>query len=128
MPGEEGRKGYVQLPATSNQDPCSIDNREPSRLQLIDNRSKGSLLPTLLDPALLGILCFALFSNIPLGYLREGVPRLSVRWFVYIHLSIPFIVGLRIANGVSWRVIPLTLGLAVAGQIIGSRTRRRRRK
>ena len=90
--------------------------------------AKGYALPNLLDPALLGILCFALFSNIPLGYLREGVPRFTVRWFVYIHLSIPFIVGLRIANGVSWRVIPLTLGLAVAGQIIGSRTRRRRRK
>ena len=90
--------------------------------------SKGLVLPNLLDPALLGILCFALFSNIPLGYLREGVPRFSVRWFVYIHLSIPFIIGLRIVNGVSWRVIPLTLSLAVAGQILGSRARRRRRR
>ena len=83
-------------------------------------------MPNLLDPALLGILCFALFSNIPLGYLREGVPRFSVRWFVYIHLSIPFIIGLRIANDVSWRAIPFTLGMAVAGQLIGSRSARRR--
>ena len=85
-------------------------------------------MPNLLDPALLGILCFALFSNIPLGYLREGSPRFSVRWFVYIHLSIPFIIGLRIANDVSWRAIPFTFGLAVAGQLIGSRTARRRRR
>lgn len=83
-------------------------------------------MPNLLDPALLGILCFALFSNIPLGYLREGVPRFSLRWLVYIHLSIPFIIGLRIANGVSWRAIPFTIGLAIAGQMIGSRARRRR--
>lgn len=83
-------------------------------------------MPALSDPAFLGILCFALFSNIPLGYLREGVPRLSVRWFVYIHLSIPFLIGLRIANGITWHVIPLTLSLAVIGQIIGSRARRRR--
>jgi hypothetical protein len=81
-----------------------------------------------LDPALLGILCFALFSNIPLGYLREGAPRFSLRWFVFIHLSIPFIAGLRIANDISWRAIPFTLGLAVVGQIIGSRARRRRHR
>jgi len=87
---------------------------------------KGPPLPNLLDPALLGILGFALLSNIPLGYLREGAPRFSLRWFVFIHLSIPFIIGLRIANDVSWRAIPFTLALALAGQIIGSRARRRR--
>jgi hypothetical protein len=81
-------------------------------------------LPNLLDPALLGILCFALFSNIPLGYLRTGVPRFSMRWFIYIHLSIPFIIGLRIANGVSWQAIPFTLALAIAGQWLGSRSKR----
>ena len=85
-------------------------------------------MPNLLDPALLGILGFALLSNIPLGYLREGSRRYSLRWFVLIHLSIPFIIALRVVNGVGWRVIPFTIGLAVAGQIIGSRARRRRRR
>lgn len=84
-------------------------------------------MPNLLDPALLGILGFAFLSNIPLGYLREGAPRLSVRWFVYIHLSIPFIVALRVVNGVGWRVIPFTLALALAGQWLGGRARRRKR-
>ena len=83
-------------------------------------------MPNLLDPALLGILCFALLSNIPLGYLREGARRYSLWWFTYIHLSIPFIIVLRVVNDVSWRAIPFTLGLAVAGQLIGSRARRRR--
>ena len=85
-------------------------------------------MPNLLDPALLGILGFALLSNIPLGYLREGARRFSLRWFVFIHLSIPFIIALRVVNGVSWRVIPLTLGLALAGQWLGGRARRRRRR
>jgi hypothetical protein len=82
-------------------------------------------LPNFLDPALLGILCFALLSNIPLGYLREGTRRYSLWWFTYIHLSIPFIIALRVVNGVGWRVIPFTLGLAVVGQWLGGRARRR---
>ena len=85
-------------------------------------------MPNLLDPALLGILCFALLSNIPLGYLREGAQRYSLWWFTYIHLSIPFIVALRVVNGVGWRVIPFTLGLAVVGQWLGGRVRRRGRR
>ena len=75
--------------------------------------------------ALVSLLLFALFSNIPLGYLRMGSPKYSVRWFVYIHLSVPFIVGLRIANNISWQMIPFSIALAVAGQMIGSRLYRR---
>lgn len=80
-----------------------------------------------INTALISILCVAFFSNIPLGYLRMGSPRFSVRWFVFIHLSIPFIVGLRLANGISWRAVPFTIALAVAGQMIGSRIYRRRK-
>ena len=73
-----------------------------------------------LNAALFGLLAFAIFSNIPLGYLRQGSPKYSVRWFVYIHISIPFIIGLRLANHISWHIIPLTFGFAIAGQMIGS--------
>ncbi|MDH4008678.1 MAG: hypothetical protein OEU35_11485 [Desulfuromonadales bacterium] len=66
-----------------------------------------------------------MFSNIPLGYLRMGSPKYSVRWFVYIHLSVPFIIGLRIANNISWQMVPFSIALAVAGQMIGSRLYRR---
>ena len=75
--------------------------------------------------ALISLLLFALFSNIPLGYLRMGSPKYSVRWFVYIHLSVPFIIGLRIANNISWQMVPFSIALAVAGQMIGSRLYRR---
>ena len=78
-----------------------------------------------LSIAVISLLLFAFFSNIPLGYLRMGSPKYSVRWFVYIHLSVPFIIGLRIANNISWQMIPFSIALAVAGQMIGSRLYRR---
>jgi len=74
---------------------------------------------------LYSLLAFALLANIPLGYLRETSQRFSVRWFVYIHLSIPFLVALRYALGFGWRVVPFSIGCAVAGQMIGGRIRRR---
>ena len=79
------------------------------------------------DAALFSLLAFAVLSNIPLGYLRMGSSRYSLRWFVYIHLSVPFIIGLRVANHSSWQGIPFSIALAIAGQMIGSRLYRRRR-
>ena len=78
-----------------------------------------------LSIAVISLLLFAFFSNIPQGYLRMGSPKYSLRWFVYIHLSVPFIVGLRVANNISWQMIPFSIALAVAGQMIGSRLYRR---
>lgn len=66
----------------------------------------------------------ALVLNIPLGYLREGQRRYSLAWFVYIHLSIPLIAYLRIANHVTSWLIPFFIICAVAGQIVGGRARR----
>ena len=74
--------------------------------------------------SLLLLLVFAFAVNLPLGYLREGSPRFSVRWFVYIHLSIPFLVALRIAYGFGWEVVPYSIACAVLGQILGGRVRR----
>lgn len=70
---------------------------------------------------------FAFTVNIPLGFLRAGSRKYSLRWFVYIHLSIPFIVTLRIAEGFDWRAIPFTLACAVAGQMVGGRWKERQR-
>ena len=76
--------------------------------------------------SLISLLAFALLSNIPLGYLRESTERFSIRWFVYIHLSIPFIVALRYSLGFGWKIIPFSIACAVAGQILGSRFKRHR--
>lgn len=75
---------------------------------------------------LASLLAFALTSNVPLGYLRESSRRYSVRWFVLIHLSIPFIILLRLSLGFGWSIVPATLACAVIGQLAGGRLRRRR--
>lgn len=73
-----------------------------------------------------GILITALLINLPLGYLRQGSRRYSPLWFLYIHLSIPLIIALRLRFGFGWSIVPLTIACAVAGQIIGGRYFRRR--
>jgi hypothetical protein len=70
----------------------------------------------------------ALAINLPLGYLREGKRKLSLAWFVYVHLSIPLIAYLRISNHVSAWAIPPFVACALIGQIAGGRMRRSRRK
>ena len=70
----------------------------------------------------------ALLVNLPLGYLREGKRKLSLAWFVYVHLSIPLIAYLRISNHVSAWAIPPFVACALIGQIAGGRMRRIRRK
>ena len=70
------------------------------------------------------LLSFALLANIPLGYLRQTARRFSISWFVYIHLSIPFIIALRFALDFGWEVIPFSIAAAVIGQMTGSRYRR----
>jgi hypothetical protein len=74
---------------------------------------------------LAGLLIFAFLINLPLGFLREATAKYSLRWFVYIHLSIPFIIALRLREGFGWKIIPLTIACAVFGQILGGRIRRR---
>ena len=69
----------------------------------------------------------ALLINLPLGYLREGKRKLSLAWFVYIHLSVPVIAYLRISNQVSVWAIPPFIACALLGQIAGGWMRRTRR-
>ena len=74
----------------------------------------------------IGLVVMALIISIPCGYIRQNYKKYSFMWFLLIHLPIPFIVLLRIEAGLSWHVIPLTLGGSVAGQIVGGALSRRR--
>jgi hypothetical protein len=67
------------------------------------------------------ITAVTLVLNLPLGYLRGGTKKFSFRWFLYIHLSIPFIYYLRTSVGVGFKAVPIIIAGAVVGQIIGSR-------
>lgn len=75
----------------------------------------------------IGLIVLAFVISIPCGYLRENYAKYSFMWFLLIHIPIPFIVLLRIEAGIGWRIIPLTLAGAIAGQIVGGILNRRRR-
>ena len=70
-----------------------------------------------------GIAALTLVLNLPFGYLRQGVRKYSFRWFLYIHVPIPLIVVIRVSSGLDYRVIPVFLAAAVAGQLVGGRLR-----
>ncbi|GAM10997.1 hypothetical protein OR1_03305 [Geobacter sp. OR-1] len=74
---------------------------------------------------LLGVTLLALLINLPFGYLRQNCEKFTFAWYFYVHISIPVIIFLRIKSGFSWHFIPITLGAAVAGQLIGGRINRR---
>jgi hypothetical protein len=63
--------------------------------------------------------------NLPFGWLREGVRKFSPQWFLYVHLPIPFIIAMRIGLGVPWKFAPLLIVIAIMGQFVGARLRRR---
>jgi hypothetical protein len=67
----------------------------------------------------LHIISFLL--NIGFGYLRRDLRKLSFMWFVYIHLSIPFIIPLRIGWHISPWFIPSVIFVAILGQLVGAR-------
>jgi hypothetical protein len=75
-----------------------------------------------------GLVYLAFIINVPCGYLRENYKKFSPMWWILIHISIPVIVALRIFVGISWHVIPLTLGGSVAGQVVGGIINRRRKQ
>jgi hypothetical protein len=79
-------------------------------------------------PSIAGLLIFTFLISVPCGYLRENCRKYSFMWFLLIHIPIPLIIFLRIRAGLNWHVIPLTLGSAVAGQVVGGVISRRRNR
>lgn len=67
----------------------------------------------------------AFLVSIPCGYLRESFKKFSLPWLFLAHLPIPLVVHFRHLAGFGWRVIPFTLGAAIAGQMVGGRYKRR---
>ena len=57
--------------------------------------------------------------NIPLGMWRYSVKKLSISWFIALHMSIPVIVSFRIHAGLDVIYIPAVIIVAVIGQRVG---------
>jgi ferrochelatase len=80
------------------------------------------------SPGLIAYFVIAVFSfliNIPFGVFRERTLKFSAAWFFWIHASIPLMIYLRLSLGTSPFFIPVCIGLAILGQVIGSRWMRR---
>ncbi|MCL1933897.1 MAG: hypothetical protein FWF53_08840 [Candidatus Azobacteroides sp.] len=65
------------------------------------------------------VSAFSFLVNMPLGAWRERYKRFSLPWFIIIHLSVPFIITLRICLEANSYFIPLYIALAVTGQWSG---------
>lgn len=65
--------------------------------------------------------CIAFTVNILFGYLRRSKKKFSAPWFIYIHLSIPVIIPLRLWWHIHPGFIPLLITTAIMGQLVGSR-------
>jgi hypothetical protein len=67
--------------------------------------------------------------NLPFGYWRAGVRKLSRPWFLAIHLPVPLVIVVRFLSGLGWRFVtfPVMIGAFFAGQFLGGLLRRWRR-
>lgn len=68
-----------------------------------------------------------LLLNLPFGYWRAGLRKLSLAWFLAIHVPVPLAIGLRFALGLPFRLatLPLFVAAFFSGQFLGARIRRR---
>ena len=66
------------------------------------------------------VLLIALGLNMPLGAWRSHTRKFSLQWFLAVHLSVPFIVLLRLYWEVPVITVPLVIACAVLGQYLGS--------
>jgi len=63
--------------------------------------------------------------NLPFGFWREGLRKLSPWWFVAIHAPIPFAILLRWLSGLGFHLatLPIFITAYFAGQFTGGRLR-----
>jgi hypothetical protein len=82
-------------------------------------------------PELLALATAIVFClNLPFGYWRAGLTKLSPKWFVAIHAPVPLVIALRFVLGLPfrWATLPLFVAAYFAGQLLGARLRGRHEK
>ncbi|MDI6743876.1 MAG: hypothetical protein QMD07_00710 [Thermodesulfovibrionales bacterium] len=68
-----------------------------------------------------GLFALTFMLNMPFGYLRGKAKKFSFKWFLYIHLPIPFILLARILTNIDMAYIPLFALAAIIGQVRGGK-------
>ena len=66
--------------------------------------------------------------NLPFGYWRASVRKLSPTWFVAVHAAVPIVIVMRQSLGIEWSlpILPVMVAAYFAGQTVGGRVRRAR--
>jgi hypothetical protein len=67
------------------------------------------------------LMVFAFAANVPCGYFRARHRRRSPKWFMYIHIPIPFVILMRSLVHLDYRYLPLSLAASVLGQYVGGK-------
>lgn len=69
-----------------------------------------------------------LLVNLPFGFWRAGLRKLSAPWFVSVHAPVPLAIGIRFALGLGfhWSALPVFVAAFLGGQWLGGRLRRGR--
>ena len=72
---------------------------------------------------LVAVLIFAV--NVFFGYWRANTRKLSLQWFLAIHIPVPIAISLRLLllHGFNWATLPIFIAVFFAGQFVGSRLR-----
>ncbi len=70
---------------------------------------------------ILSVATLVFILNLPFGYWRANEQKLSKRWFLAVHLPVPFVIALRIFSGLGWHFItfPVMIGAFFGGQLAG---------
>jgi hypothetical protein len=63
--------------------------------------------------------------NLPFGYWRASVRKLSRQWFLAVHIPVPLVIALRIYSGLGFKLIsfPVIIAAFFLGQFVGGRVR-----
>jgi hypothetical protein len=67
------------------------------------------------------VLVIVALVTLPFGFYRAYTRKLSVRWFLAIHVPVPFVFLTRYEAGLSYWFIPFTFATCITVQILGSR-------
>ncbi|PIQ93083.1 MAG: hypothetical protein COY75_07085 [Nitrospirae bacterium CG_4_10_14_0_8_um_filter_41_23] len=73
---------------------------------------------------ILALFAFTLLLNLPFGYARVKTKRYSLRWFLCIHVPIPFIFIARTISHIDIKYIPIFAFAAITGQLLGGKLER----
>ncbi|MFH0915721.1 MAG: hypothetical protein V1912_04650 [bacterium] len=67
------------------------------------------------------ILAAVILMTLPFGFYRAYTRKLSLRWFLAIHMPVPLVFLVRLESHLSYTFIPFTFLAFTAAQILGSR-------